>query len=73
MSTEAATIVITVNGKTTTVPPGQTVFGLILSLGIEPDRVAIELNRRIVKQKEWSATALTAGAEVEIVHFVGGG
>jgi sulfur carrier protein len=73
VSTEAATIEITVNGKTTTVPQGQTVLGLLESLAIKPDRVAVELNRRIVKQREWSATALTAGAEVEIVHFVGGG
>ena len=43
------------------------------SLQIEPDRVAVEVNRRIVKQPEWSATVLRSGVEVEIVHFVGGG
>ena len=73
MSTERATIEILVNGKAASVPQGQTVLGLLESLGIKPDRVAVELDRRIVKQGEWSATELRAGAEVEIVHFVGGG
>ena len=73
MSTEAATIAIMINGKPATVPRGQTVLGLLESLAIKPDRVAVELNRRIVKQTEWSGTELTAGAELEIVHFVGGG
>ena len=73
MSTETATIPIVLNGKSASVPQGQTVLGLLESLGIKPDRVAVEVNRRIVKQGEWPATELSAGAEVEIVHFVGGG
>jgi len=73
VSTEAASIQIAINGKPVSVPQGQTVLGLLESLEIKPDRVAVELNRRIVKQREWSATELVADAEVEIVHFVGGG
>ena len=73
MSTEAASIRIAINGKPASVPQGQTVLGLLESLAIKPDRVAVELDRRIVKQREWAATQLSAGAEVEIVHFVGGG
>ena len=37
------------------------------------DRVAVELNRRIIRRGAWEETALEAGASVEIVHFVGGG
>jgi sulfur carrier protein len=73
VSTEGATIEILLNGKSASVPKGQTVLGLLESLGIQPARVAVELNRRIVKQREWPSTQLSAGAEVEIVHFVGGG
>ena len=64
---------IVVNGKTRDVPQGETVLGLLRSLEIEPDRVAVEVDRRIVKQPEWPATVLVPGVEVEIVHFVGGG
>ena len=73
VSTEAAAIPVTINGKAASVPRGQSVLGLLESLGIPPDRVAVELNRNIVKQRDWAATELRAGAEVEIVHFVGGG
>jgi thiamine biosynthesis protein ThiS len=33
----------------------------------------VELDRRIVKQPLWRDTMLSAGSEVEIVQFVGGG
>ena len=73
MSTETQTIEIVVNGKHTGVPRGETVLGLLGILAIPPDRVAVEVDRRIIKQAEWPATVLNPGAEVEIVHFVGGG
>ena len=73
MSTEAANIEITVNGENTTIPRGQTMLDLLEALHIKSDRVAVELNREIVKQTNWQSTVLGAGAQVEIVHFVGGG
>ena len=72
MSTEAE-IPITINGEPAHARPGETVLELLQSLGIKPERVAVELDRRIVKQPEWATTVLGPGAEVEIVHFVGGG
>jgi len=73
VSTEAANVEITVNGRSTTIARGQTVLDLLHALEIKPDRVAVELNRAIVKQRDWAATTVDAGAQVEIVHFVGGG
>ncbi len=64
---------ITVNGELTDVNPGETILGLLARLEIQPDRVAVEVDRRIVKQPEWPATVLGPGSEVEIVQFVGGG
>jgi len=66
-------IQIVVNGESRTVPEGQTVLGLLRELKLEPARVAVELNRSIVKQPSWGETALPPGALVEIVQFVGGG
>jgi sulfur carrier protein len=51
----------------------QTLEALIAELGIQGDRVAVELNRQIVSRSEWVATALHDGDRLEIVHFVGGG
>jgi thiamine biosynthesis protein ThiS len=66
-------IPITVNGESRTTPEGQTILGLLRELQLDPERVAVELNRRIVKPPEWEKTQLASGAELEIVHFVGGG
>ena len=52
---------------------GSTVNALIEQLGMKADRVAVELNRSIVPRDRWAATALHAGDQLEIVHFVGGG
>ncbi|HEY1218340.1 MAG TPA: sulfur carrier protein ThiS [Bryobacteraceae bacterium] len=35
--------------------------------------MAVELDRRIVKQPQWPDTVVEAGARIEIVQFVGGG
>jgi len=66
-------IEIVVNGRTHATSPHQTVLGLLHELGLDPARVAVELDRSIVKQAHWAATALHPGARLEIVQFVGGG
>ncbi len=64
---------IVVNGRPHTVPEGQTILGLLRQLDLDPARVAVELDRRIVKQPMWAEAVLRAGSLLEIVQFVGGG
>ncbi len=64
---------IVVNGEPQETPEGQTVMGLLHQLELDPARVAVELDRRILKQPHWQETVLRAGAQLEIVQFVGGG
>jgi thiamine biosynthesis protein ThiS len=64
---------IVLNGERSAAPDNCTVLGLLESMGIEPDRVAVELNGSIVKKAEWPATVVTPGSAVEVVMFVGGG
>jgi thiamine biosynthesis protein ThiS len=66
-------IEITVNGEPQTAPQGLTILGLLQQLQLDPERVAVELDRRIVKQPYWPETVLRTGAQLEIVQFVGGG
>jgi sulfur carrier protein len=68
-----STIQIVVNGAMRALPPGQTIQELLATLELDPARVAVELDRRIVKPHDWAATALVDGARLEIVQFVGGG
>ncbi len=64
---------ITLNGELREIPDGISVAGLLELLALPPARLAVELDRAIVKQADWAARVLHPGACVEIVHFVGGG
>jgi thiamine biosynthesis protein ThiS len=67
------TIRIIVNGEERAVPTGLSLVDLIRSLNLEPSRVAVELNREIVRREAWTETVVAGGARLEIVQFVGGG
>jgi sulfur carrier protein len=64
---------VTVNGESRQVPVDQSVSSLLGHLQIQADRVAVELNKTIVRKRDWGQTAITDGAHLEIVEFVGGG
>jgi thiamine biosynthesis protein ThiS len=64
---------IVINGESRAVPHGHTILQLLEMLDLDPARVAVELDRRIVKPPDWPATPLAEGAQLEIVQFVGGG
>jgi sulfur carrier protein len=49
------------------------VLGYIVEIGIDPRRVAVELNMDILEKGEYATTMLKEGDALEIVHFVGGG
>lgn len=64
---------IIVNGRETEIPEGGAISDLIRSLGLTPQRLAVELNGKIVRRAQWDSTRIAEGDRVEIVHFVGGG
>lgn len=63
---------ITLNGQATPVATGTTVRQVIESRNFSPDKVAIELNRKLLRSDRYD-TVLNEGDELEIVTFVGGG
>ena len=71
--TEAATFPIIVNGDTRQVRAGDTIADLVRTLELDPERLAVEFNRRIIKRAQWASTPLVAESQIEIVQFVGGG
>jgi thiamine biosynthesis protein ThiS len=64
---------IQLNGKPRDIPEQTSVSDLIRLLNLAEERVAIELNRLVVRRAEWPTTILREGDRAEIVHFVGGG
>jgi thiamine biosynthesis protein ThiS len=63
---------VTVNGDARDIPDGETLRSLVERYKLVPEKVAIELNRRLVRAVKYD-TPLKDGDEVEIVTFVGGG
>lgn len=66
-------LIVTVNGEEKELAPDAKVTDLLTLLQLKPERLAVELNRRIVRRAAWEQTTLAEGDRVEIVHFVGGG
>lgn len=69
----AATIPITVNGEAREVPAPLTVADLLVRIGLDTRKVAVERNMEIVPRSTYAETGLAAGDALEIVHFIGGG
>ncbi len=66
-------IKITVNGKQMQVIPKFSLKSLIAKLKIPLNKIAIELNKKIIDKKKISKIQLKRGDKIEIVHFIGGG
>lgn len=63
---------VTING-TEVAADGKTLSAYLEESGYTTTRVAVELNGDIVPKAAYDDTKLSAGDEVEIVAFVGGG
>ncbi len=63
---------ITLNGSPFEVSDGTTIETLLRARGLSSDKVAVELNRRLLKSEKYD-TLLKPGDDVEVVTFVGGG
>ena len=48
-------------------------YDIVLTIGLDPSRVAVELNGRIIPRSDFKDTFPKNGDSLEIVHFVGGG
>ena len=62
-----------VNGESRELSGTPSLADLITQLELPATRIAVELNREVVRRNDWSGTMLNEDDRVEIVHFVGGG
>lgn len=62
-----------VNGEYKEFSNGLSLLDLLNILNLPIQRIAVELNRSVVRRVEWESTPLKDDDRVEIVHFVGGG
>ena len=61
------------NGEERTIDENVTLAALLDQLDLAPQRVAVEVNRDLVRRAEYPSTALREGDHIEIVTLVGGG
>jgi sulfur carrier protein len=68
-------VTVTVNGQPDQVDPGQTVAGLLASLGHPPGGpgIAVARNGEVVPRSAWSTTGLDAGDRLEVLGASQGG
>jgi len=66
-------ITLEINGETRNVPAVANARELLQFLGITQERVALEINRKIIRRADWDFAQIADGDHVEIVQFVGGG
>jgi thiazole synthase len=66
-------LTLTINGEIRTVSEALTLADLLVQLGYDRQRIAVEVNRQVVPLQFHGQHRLAAGEDVEIVTLVGGG
>lgn len=62
-----------VNGEAKELSDPLSLAELITQLDLPAARIAVELNRAVVRRGDWGTTTVKDNDRIEIVHFVGGG
>jgi sulfur carrier protein len=64
---------ITVNGEIKELEGEVNLDRLLELFSLPSQRIAVELNREVVRRKDWGDILIRDADRIEIVHFVGGG
>ena len=68
-----AAITILLNGEARDVTDDVSLDRLLDVFSLPKQRVAIELNNRVIRRSDWPQTLVHDSDRIEVVHFVGGG
>lgn len=64
---------IFINGETRNIESELNLFELLRKLELPTERIAIELNKDVIRKKDWETIKIADADKIEIIHFVGGG
>lgn len=64
---------ITLNGEKREILTEVNLKELLDKLSLPSERIAIELNKAVVRKKDWETIQIKDADKIEVVHFVGGG
>ena len=66
-------ITIVLNDEERKIDGAVTVDRLLDLFSLPRRRVAIELNKEVVRKQDWPETKINDADRIEVIHFVGGG
>ena len=66
-------IKITLNGQNKEINKNFTIKDLVNELELDLEKIAIEKDLEIINLADFDKTKINEGANIEIVHFIGGG
>jgi sulfur carrier protein len=64
---------VIINGEAKDVPEGLNLRSLLEHLSLPHQRIAVEVDKQVIRKNDWDQTPVNADTRIEIVHFVGGG
>ena len=62
-----------INGETKEIPNEVSLFELLKHFSLPRERIAVELNKEVVRKKDWETIKINDADKIEVIHFVGGG
>lgn len=62
-----------INGETKEITNQLNLSDLLKLFSLPQERIAIELNKEVVRKKDWETIQVSDGDKLEVIHFVGGG
>jgi sulfur carrier protein len=64
---------VLINGETKEITGQFNLRELLNEFALPAERIAIELNKEVVRKRDWENILIKDADRIEIVHFVGGG
>lgn len=62
-----------INGESKEISKQLNLLELLKEFSLPSERIAIELNKQVVRKKDWEIIVINDSDKIEVVHFVGGG
>ena len=64
---------VVINGEIKEIAKKINLQALLKNLSLASERIAVELNKEVVRKKDWENIEINEADKIEIIHFVGGG
>lgn len=64
---------VIINGENREIEQPLNLVELLKVYSLPSERIAVELNKKVIRRADWASVEVTDGDRLEVIHFVGGG